>query len=108
MQLSTLIEHLRDMHPDTVLKFGFGEPASYRGSYDELAFAPLPAARVGDMLTHAEGALGQTFVGYKGGDFTMGEWTPTHICKYGSSGDGTQISDALVAYWMEEDETQSP
>lgn len=30
--------------------------------------------------------IGQTFYGYKGGDFTMSEWSPVWIAQYGHSG----------------------
>lgn len=101
MTLGELIQELKQMNPDAVVTHGFGEPRSYRGSYDELAFEPKERANIGDMLGYAEYALGRTFEGYKGGSYEMYEHTVCWISEYGScSYDG--ISRQLVAYWKAE------
>lgn len=101
MDLGTLIATLEAMPQDGEISFGFAQPHSYRGSYDEVAFAPQENAIVADMLRHAKSALGATFQGYKGGEFTMGEYTPTHIAPYGVSGE-YEITDMVVRYWQKE------
>lgn len=96
--LSVLIEALELMPQDGVLPHGFGEPISYRGYYEDLAFLPVRNAKVSDMLAHAKGALGKTFEGYKGGDFTMHEYTAVWIAEYGTSA-GDKIGPTLINMW---------
>jgi hypothetical protein len=96
--LKELIEALEALNPNAVVPHGFGEPMSYRGYYDQLAFEPVENARIGDMLQHAKNALGNTFTGYKGGDYTMHETTECWIAPYGSSG-GDMIGPTLLKLW---------
>ena len=100
MNLKELIEQLSDMSPDATVPHGFGAPMSYRGYYDEVAFEPEENARIGDMLQHAKTALGATFTGYKGGEFTMHEDTPCWIAEYGQSSPNSDlIGPTLVRMW---------
>lgn len=70
--------------------------ASWRGSYDELAFEykeinndPLATAEqprtVETWLKKLKGTIGATFHGYKGGEFLMGKTTPVWVANYGES-----------------------
>lgn len=103
MTLGELIAELGQMDQSATVTYGFGEPMSYRGSYDELAFEPVANANVADMLAHAKSALGRTFTGYKGGDYAMHDYTVCWISQYGQcSHDG--ISSQLVNYWKKETE----
>ncbi len=82
-----------------VIPIGFGEPMSYRGYYEDLAFPPEPDVTVAQCLKRAKSALGKTFMGYKGGDFKMGEWTTCWFSDYGhASGDG--IGPVMLAYML--------
>lgn len=83
LNLREVINMLSDADPNKVVRDGFAHPMSYRGSYDQLAFAPASNVTVGSMLEHAKSALGATFEGYKGGEYTMTERTPCHIAEYG-------------------------
>ena len=62
---------------------------SWRGSYSELAleFAcngePMEFSAFLKMLKNA---VGQTFLGYKGGEFVMTEDTPVWVANYGNCG----------------------
>lgn len=103
MILERLIEALEKMPADAVVKHGFGRPFSWRGSYSELSFEPEENAVIGDMLAHARSALGQTFTGYKGGEFKMHGYTDCYIDPYGEC-PGNGISEQLVAYWAKEAE----
>lgn len=88
MTLGELIEALERVQDKTqVVKLGFGEPHSYRGYYDQLAFEPKEGVTVGEMLKDAKASLGKTFSGYKGGDFQMDESTEVWIAHYGSTGE---------------------
>ena len=66
---------------------GIGECMSYRGYYADLSFEPTDKiCTVEEVLPKAEAALGNTYEGYKGGDFTMGEDTPLWIAHYSDTG----------------------
>lgn len=72
---------------------------SYRGYYSDLAFEPAdaPFVTASELLVDAKDALGKTFEGYKGGDFTMTETTPLWRAFYGSCGEAMMsISEDLV------------
>ncbi len=100
MNLKELIRQLEEMRPEAIVPHGFGEPMSYRGFYDEVAFEPVENAKIGDMLEHAKSALGATFTGYKGGEFTMQEDTPCWIAEYGSaSPDSDLIGQTMIKLW---------
>jgi hypothetical protein len=85
--LGDLIARLEREDPERVLPIGFAEPHSYRGDYADLAFELRRDIAIGDMLAAARAALGATFQGYKGGDYTMGEQTDCWIASYGESSD---------------------
>lgn len=97
MGLQELIDALSAADQTHVAPLGFGEPMSYRGYYEELAFEPARNVTVASMLAHAKSALGATFTGYKGGEFTMHAHTDCYIAKYREVG-GDKIGPVLVAY----------
>ena len=100
MVLEELIEFLEKREPETVVPLGFDSPHSYRGYYDELAFEPRENTTVGAMLACAKQALRETYKGYKGGEYTMGEWTQCHLAPYGNTGEG--IGPVLLRYMVGE------
>lgn len=97
MDLGRLINELAEADQDYVAKFGFRTPHSWRGDYMQLAFEPAENVTVASMLANARSALGATFIGYKGGYFTMNEDTDCYIDGYGSY-DGDKIGPVLLAY----------
>lgn len=97
MTLIELINHLKKLPTDKVVKNGFGEAMSWRGSYYELAFEPKENAKVSDMLRIAQDANGKTFDGYKGGEFTMSLISEVYIAPYG--GVGEPINSANIELW---------
>lgn len=100
MMLYQLIGVLEEADPDSVVKLGFHNPHSYRGYYEDLAFEPALNVRVGDMLADAQSALGATFQGYKGGDFTMSSHTDCWLADYGSCGE--TIGALLLSYMLKD------
>lgn len=96
--LQDLIEWLEKQPPELRVPHGFGSPMSYRGYYDELAFEPKDDVSFGEMLTHAKAALGATFTGYKGGEYTMEGYTPCWIAEYGTS-QGDRIGPTMLKLW---------
>lgn len=98
--LSDLIARLEREDPARVLPLGFANPHSYRGDYCDLAFEPVANIAVGDMLAAARSALGATFEGWKGGDYTMFEHTDCWIAERGDSSDnkiGPLLLDLLLS-----------
>jgi hypothetical protein len=73
MSLGDLIKTLEAEDPALLLPVGFVNPHSYRGDYMDLAFEPAANIPVGDCLASARSALGTTYEGWKGGQFTMNE-----------------------------------
>jgi len=99
MTLGELIKTLEQADPTMVVPHGFGSPHSYRGYYEDVAFSPAANVSVASMLEHARSALGQTFTGYKGGEYTMGDWTDCWISEY-STASGDKIGDTLMYYML--------
>lgn len=87
MTLTELIEALEAEDPTRILPDGFTNPHSYRGYYDEVAFEPATDVSVGAMLADARTALGATFQGWKGGDYTMSGWTDCWLAVQGCTGE---------------------
>ena len=98
MYLKDLIDALAAADQEHVAPLGFGEPNSFRGDYEDVAFEPASNVTVGAMLAHAKSALGSTFYGYKGGKYTMGEYTECWIAEYGSSYKAYKIDATSRAY----------
>lgn len=69
---------------------------SWRGIYAELAigFTFDQDCLLPDFLKMARTAVGATFHGYKGGDYTMSRHTPVWVANYGISGD-TAVLDVV-------------
>lgn len=86
MTLGGLIKRLKELNPETLIKFN--NPDSYRGYYDDLAFAPNETGTKAELLlVECQNSMGKVFHGYKGGDYMMGENTPVWIANYGDCGD---------------------
>jgi hypothetical protein len=114
VELGPLIAHLRNVEfgedPDgrtqtreVWFDFGSMRPAhlaSYRGYYDHLALgfasegAPLT---VTDLLARLKATVGETFSGWKGGEYRMTESTPVWVA---NRGEATQTS--IVGLCVEE------
>ena len=86
MTLGKMIQALRSLPADMPIH-GLGELHSYRGYYNELAFEPSPEQETASsLLKRCVDAVGQVFMGYKGGYFMMNKDTPLWISPYGHSG----------------------
>ena len=97
MILEDLISALADLPFDKVVEDGFGEPMSWRGSYDELAFEPVEETTIGEMYKHAVSADGGVYEGYKGGAYQMNGYTDVHLAHYGECGE--PITSAHIKLW---------
>lgn len=85
MNLQELNQHFLDFKQGTRFKYGISEPFSWRGSYDEVAFAILhePMTRE-QILSNIEQAYNKTFFGYKGGKFEYDDFTTVNFEEEGS------------------------
>jgi len=95
--LSQLIAYLEEevkKNPDKIMRFGFGDPHSYRGFYEDIAFELKENVPVKNMLADAKRALGSTYTGYKGGEYVMGKYTDVYLADYGDT--GMSISSFLL------------
>lgn len=100
MTLANLIAFLEKADSDLKVLHGFSSPHSYRGYYERLAFEPAADVTVKSMLDCAKSALGSTYEGYKGGEYTMGEYTECYLAEYGSCGD--EIGESLLTLMLNE------
>ena len=101
MKLINLIHQLEQQPHDNIINFDFCRAVpcsidSSRGSYNELAigFKFTGSMKVNGLLAICKGALGTTYLGYKGGEFLMGEYTKVWIDNYGQW-TGTKITAVL-------------
>lgn len=94
MTLCDLIVALTSADPDRIVDRGFANAHSYRGNYAALAFSPAPGVTVASMLQRARSALGTTYAGWKGGEFTMGPSTQCYLADDGC--DGEPIDESLL------------
>jgi hypothetical protein len=86
MTLGKLIDRLSQLDPAMEIE-GLCEPHSYRGYYSDLAFERCNDKRtVAEVLAMAKDCVGETFEGYKGGNFDMNWSTPVWVADYGSCG----------------------
>lgn len=74
---------------------------SYRGFYRELAFSPAHNVDIEKMYQALLDAVGQTYTGWKGGEYVMHEYVEVYIACMGSS-DATLIGRTLMDYWLGE------
>ncbi len=100
MNLGDLITRLEAADPDQTARHGFTHPHSYRGDYMDLAFEPAIDVTVADMLAAARSAIGATFQGWKGGDFTMTEHTWCWLSQEGDAS-GETISALLLELMLQ-------
>lgn len=91
MTLGELIAALETLPPDAHIEYDDGSFVgsfdSWRGAYRELTLIPEYnyswTNYVKNVLREARAAVGHTFQGYKGGDFTMSEETAVWADEYG-------------------------
>ncbi|QCX81193.1 hypothetical protein C9F11_38050 [Streptomyces sp. YIM 121038] len=102
MNLGDLIARLEAADPGQTLRHGFNNPHSYRGQYMDLAFELASHITVAAMLAAARSALGATFQGWKGGDFTMDEDSWCWLSQEGDAS-GETISALLLDFMLTPD-----
>ena len=111
MNLDALINSLMRLDPATPMRPGFSNPHSYRGVYADVAFSPVNESTAGEMLGYAKAALGSTFQGWKGGEFTMDGQCYVYLAERGDCGEAIEplTITAMILQgrgWWELDETK--
>lgn len=85
--LGELVARLESADQSKPVKFDNGKSPghfnSYRGYYDMVAISWGEKCSVGQFLELAKNAVGRTFTGYKGGEYTMTKMTPVWVSEYG-------------------------
>ena len=97
MKLGTLKNLLSKQPTDRVCQYGFSNPHSYRGYYEQVAFEPANYVTIGEMLSCVDYALTGTFEGYKGGEYHYDESTPVNIAYYGSCSEDELEVDIILS-----------
>lgn len=83
--LGALIDNLENIGGEVMIE-GLCAPHSYRGYYCDLAFERGERKTIAETLAMLRGCLGESYEGYKGGDFYMNKGTPIWIADYGCTG----------------------
>ena len=86
MTIQKLIDLLCLVPSGTVFSEGFHNAHSYRGNYEDLGVEPASNVTVDSMISCLEQAIGTTYRGYKGGDFTMVGVEDVYLAYKGCSG----------------------
>lgn len=95
MSLGELVEALELLDAETKV-CGFGEPHSYRGYYADIAFEPSNECITAiELRRKVKGCVGQTFHGWKGGDYEMVDATRVWISEVGTAS-GLRLSGLLI------------
>lgn len=100
MNLDQLIEWLEAQNQAIVCPVGFTRPHSYRGYYEDLAFEPKENVTVSEMLASAKSALGQTYDGWKGGEYEMVGCERVWLAWRGCTGES--IGPVLLSYMVKQ------
>lgn len=91
-ELILKLEAVKNRNKKIRFDFGTGlgptDIMSWRGSYCELCvdYGNSEIYSASKFLLELKGALGETFTGYKGGEFLMGKTTPVWVAHYSDSG----------------------
>jgi len=94
--LHELIEKLELLDPKMKISPAWGKSHSWRGSYEQVAFEPLPESTAGEMLSFAKAAVGSTLYGWKGGEYRCGLDTDCNVAGEGEYGGD---SDDMGIWW---------
>lgn len=97
------IAALETLDPERALPFPV-YVCSWRGIYAELALVCAEnrgAVTVAGLIANLRSAIGQTFQGYKGGDYEMNEWTYVHLVAWSSDSDASPECAPLLGLFAD-------
>ena len=85
MQLQEFKQYIENFDMGTTFNYGISKPFSWRGSYDEVAFALVEESMTREqVLENIELAYTETFYGYKGGEYRYKGYTTVNFEQEGS------------------------
>jgi len=85
MNIQELKQHISGFPEGTKFNYGLSKPFSWRGSYNEVAFAIIEAPMTKEeILSNIEIAYNETFFGYKGGEYRYDDYTDINFEEQGS------------------------
>lgn len=99
MELKDFKKHISSFPNGTQFKFGITKPFSWRGIYEEVAFAIVESQMSKeDILANIELAYTETFYGYKGGEYKYHDYTTVNFEEEGSRNysDGRYASQMIA------------
>ncbi len=80
MKLKEFKEYITDLPEGSKFSCGISKPFSWRGSYDEVAFAfDEKSSTREQILENISLAYTETFEGYKGGSYTYNDYTKVNF-----------------------------
>lgn len=105
MNLGQFENHIKSFPEGIIFKYGISEPFSWRGVYAEVAFQMLEESMTREqILERISLAFTETFIGYKGGEFTYGNMTPVNF----EEGTGRWTDGEYVSQWISKLEKTQP
>jgi len=97
MMVKEVLTYLDNLHPATALPFTLSDPHCDRGSYRDVAFALTnEPSTVAEVRAVVASVIGKTYYGWKGGDFTMDEWSD---CCIGP--DYGEVGEPITQLWLD-------
>lgn len=102
MNLKEIIDALEKQPREKPMLIGFTRPHSYRGEYRNLAVEPVCGSTVGASLDSLKEAHGQTYGGWKGGDYEMDDYVNVYISRVGRAS-GERVGELLLACLLGDD-----
>ena len=79
MNLKEFKDYIESFPVEAIFNYSISEPFSWRGSYNEVAFAIDDSSMSRElMLEYIERAYTETFTGYKGGEYRYDDYTDIH------------------------------
>lgn len=80
MELKQFKDYVESFENNHQFEYGISTPFSWRGSYDEVAFSVVhqPMTKE-EILFRINQAYTETFFGYKGGEYTYGDYTTVNF-----------------------------
>lgn len=108
MTIQQIRDTFEELDPDLVFPFGFDNPHSWRGVYDEPAVSPAENVTVRGMLATLDRLTSETFTGWKGGTFGpySAKWDDLHLSREGFADEdciGPVTLDMMVAIALKAD-----
>jgi hypothetical protein len=101
MNIRDIIAYVSPYPREMRLKRGFTNPHSYRGYYEELGVVWAPNVSIGEMIDMFQGAIGSTYQGWKGGDYTMDEKRDVFVV-HGVGETGEPVSTWMLRVLLQE------